>query len=388
MRACCRFTALPSNRRLERSESVKILACAYACNPFLGSEEGVGWGWIKTIAETHEVWVLTDARHRQEIETSLRDAPDLQRNLHFVYVLRRRWRTFEKLWPPAYLSTYRRWQREAFKISVGLHQRVGFDLVHVITYVGFRVPGPFFRLGIPFVWGPIGGLENTPWRFLPWLGLRGAHYYACRNVINSFHKRFLILPKQAFRAADGGIVAASASIRREVKRWYGKDSDVICEVGPPTAVAGTHSRRSFAEPLCISWSGHHLPGKALPLLLEASKLVRVLAGAVLDVVVDIQRGSPTWLKWISLELTAENFRQLYVPDGYAHGICVISQFADLEYQCTDFYDPRDEIRIIWNDPSIGVRWPVSEAILSSKDREAATLSAQLDHLPVWPAATR
>jgi dTDP-4-dehydrorhamnose 3,5-epimerase len=116
------------------------------------------------------------------------------------------------------------------------------------------------------------------------------------------------------------------------------------------------------------------------------KLVRVLAGAVLDVVVDIRRGSPTWLKWISLELSAENFRQLYVPHGYAHGICVITQFADLEYQCTDFYDPRDELRIIWNDPSIGVRWPVSEPILSGKDREAATLAEQLDHLPVWPGA--
>jgi dTDP-4-dehydrorhamnose 3,5-epimerase len=116
------------------------------------------------------------------------------------------------------------------------------------------------------------------------------------------------------------------------------------------------------------------------------KLVRVLAGAVLDVVVDIRRGSPTWLKWISLELSAENFRQLYVPHGYAHGICVTSQFADLEYQCTDFYDPRDELRIIWNDPSIGVRWPVSEPILSGKDREAATLAEQLDHLPVWPGA--
>ncbi len=113
------------------------------------------------------------------------------------------------------------------------------------------------------------------------------------------------------------------------------------------------------------------------------KLVRVLAGAVLDVVVDIRRGSPTWLKWISLELSAENFCQLYVPQGYAHGICVTSQLADLEYQCTDFYDPHDELRIIWNDPSIGVRWPVSEPILSGKDREAATLTEQLDHLPVW-----
>jgi len=118
------------------------------------------------------------------------------------------------------------------------------------------------------------------------------------------------------------------------------------------------------------------------------KLVRVLAGAVLDVVVDIRRGSPTWLKWIAVELTAENFRQIYVPGGYAHGICVISEMADLEYQCTDFYDPGDELRIKWNDSQIGVGWPVAEPILSDKDRDAATLAEQMDQLPVWREAIK
>jgi len=167
------------------------------------------------------------------------------------------------------LSTYRIWQRDAFLVGGALHQKFGFDLIHVITYVGFRVPGPFYRLDIPLVWGPIGGLENTPWRFLLWLGPYGALYYACRNIINTLHKRFLNLPKQAFRAADGGIIAATASIRREVKRWYGAESVVICEIGTITSVDRNHSQRSSDEPLCISWSGQHLPGKALPLLIEA-----------------------------------------------------------------------------------------------------------------------
>jgi dTDP-4-dehydrorhamnose 3,5-epimerase len=101
------------------------------------------------------------------------------------------------------------------------------------------------------------------------------------------------------------------------------------------------------------------------------------------VVVDIRRGSPTWLKWIAVELSAENFRQIYVPGGYAHGICVTSDAAELEYQCTDFYDADDELRIIWNDPSIGVRWPAREPILSDKDRGAATLAEQMEQLPVW-----
>ena len=113
------------------------------------------------------------------------------------------------------------------------------------------------------------------------------------------------------------------------------------------------------------------------------KLVRALAGTVFDVVVDIRRGSPTWLKWLSFELSAENFRQVYVPPGYAHGICVVSQIADLEYQCTDFYDVSDELGIAWNDSSISVAWPVVEPLLSIKDRAAAALADQLDFLPVW-----
>jgi glycosyltransferase involved in cell wall biosynthesis len=248
---------------------LRILACAYACNPCLGSEEGVGWGWVTNIAQTHEVWVLTDPRHRGDIERTIDREPDRRRNLHFVYVRRYRWRRLEAVWPPAYLATYRIWQQHAFVAASALQREVKFDLVHTITYVGFRVPGPFFRLGIPLVWGPIGGLENTPWRFLPKLGLNGGLYYACRNLVNSWHKRFLRLPVEAFQAADGGVIAATTSIQRELKRCYGRDSTVICEIGWPAETTQSHSLRTSKEPLRISWSGQHLPGKALPLLLQA-----------------------------------------------------------------------------------------------------------------------
>jgi dTDP-4-dehydrorhamnose 3,5-epimerase len=111
------------------------------------------------------------------------------------------------------------------------------------------------------------------------------------------------------------------------------------------------------------------------------KLVRVLSGSIFDVVVDIRRTSPTYLKWVSFSLSAENFRQLYVPPGYAHGICITSDFADLEYKCTDYYDPSDELRIAWNDPAIGIRWPIDNPILSDKDRDAPTLAKLADLLP-------
>jgi dTDP-4-dehydrorhamnose 3,5-epimerase len=111
------------------------------------------------------------------------------------------------------------------------------------------------------------------------------------------------------------------------------------------------------------------------------KLVRALSGAILDVVVDIRRGSPNFLRWLSFELSADNFRQVYVPPGYAHGLCVVSETAELEYKCTDFYDPRDELRIAWNDPQIGIRWPVRDPSLSAADRAARTIAEQLELLP-------
>jgi dTDP-4-dehydrorhamnose 3,5-epimerase len=117
-----------------------------------------------------------------------------------------------------------------------------------------------------------------------------------------------------------------------------------------------------------------------------AKLVRALAGAIIDVVVDIRRDSSTYLQWISVELSAENFRELYVPIGYAHGICIVSEFAEIEYKCTDYYDPEDELRIIWNDPSIGIKWPTTTPILSPKDSEARTLKEQFDLLPLLNGA--
>ncbi len=103
------------------------------------------------------------------------------------------------------------------------------------------------------------------------------------------------------------------------------------------------------------------------------KLVRAIQGEVFDVAVDIRPGSATWGKWTSVVLSAENFRLVYIPPGFAHGFCVLSEEAQVEYKCTDFYVPGDEITIAWNDPEIGIAWPVRDPILSPKDRDAPPL---------------
>lgn len=113
------------------------------------------------------------------------------------------------------------------------------------------------------------------------------------------------------------------------------------------------------------------------------KLVRVLHGQIFDVVVDIRRGSPTFGRWVGLTLSAENCLQCYVPPNFAHGFCALSDWVEVEYKCTDYYDPADEIRLLWNDPDIGIAWPVSAPVLSDKDRAARPLAALEDSLPVY-----
>ena len=104
------------------------------------------------------------------------------------------------------------------------------------------------------------------------------------------------------------------------------------------------------------------------------KLIHVIEGEVFDVAVDVRRGSPTFGRWVGVTLSAENFKQVYVPPGFAHGFCVVSPVAQLEYKCTDFYDPANEIGIAWNDPAIGIAWPVTQPLLSDRDTRHPTLA--------------
>ena len=103
------------------------------------------------------------------------------------------------------------------------------------------------------------------------------------------------------------------------------------------------------------------------------KLVYVLQGEVFDVAVDIRTDSPTFGKWEGIVLSGDNKRQAYVPKGFAHGFCVLSETALFAYKCTDFYNPAAEAGILWNDPEIGIDWPVSAPVLSEKDTKHPTL---------------
>ena len=147
------------------------------------------------------------------------------------------------------------------------------------------------------------------------------------------------------------------------------------EAGMPASfVQDNHSRSSLGV----------LRGLHYQLKRPQGKLIRVTSGRVFDVAVDIRQGSPRFGQWVGIELTAEDHRQLYVPPGFAHGFCVLSEQVDFLYKCTDYYSPEDEYGIAWDDPDLAIAWPQIDVILSDKDRHLPRLS-ESTHLPDYMA---
>lgn len=126
-----------------------------------------------------------------------------------------------------------------------------------------------------------------------------------------------------------------------------------------------------------------LRGLHLQLKHSQGKLVSVVDGEIFDVAVDVRRGSPTFMQWVGVVLSGSNFKQIYIPPGLAHGFCVLSDNATLEYKCTDKYDPKSELGIRWSDPDICIDWPATHPVLSKKDESSLPISKLMDKLPLF-----
>jgi dTDP-4-dehydrorhamnose 3,5-epimerase len=115
------------------------------------------------------------------------------------------------------------------------------------------------------------------------------------------------------------------------------------------------------------------------------KLVRCTAGEIFDVAIDVRRGSKSFGRWVGETLSAENFAQLWIPPGFLHGFCVLTEAAQVEYKCTEVYHPEDELGVIWNDPEIGIAWPIDAPVLSAKDAALPRLREIESRLPASSA---
>jgi dTDP-4-dehydrorhamnose 3,5-epimerase len=143
--------------------------------------------------------------------------------------------------------------------------------------------------------------------------------------------------------------------------------------------------REFVQDNHSASVANTLRGLHLQLRRPQGKLVRVIEGSIWDVAVDVRRGSPTFGRWTAEVLSAENFRQIYIPPGCAHGFCVLSQAAQIEYKCTELYDSADELGIAWDDPSLAIPWPVPTPLMSDRDRAHRQMKELRDVLPVYAA---
>lgn len=246
---------------------LKVLVSCYACDPTMGSEPGMGGKWVLQLARHHDLWVLTEEPFAPALAEYLEQhCPELKSAIHVVGIPRHRFG--ETLWEPFfYYWTYRRWQWDAYREAQRLHQQVKFDLVHHLNMIGYREPGYLWKLPIPFVWGPIGGHAQIPWRFLPALGRKGALQHGLRNLLNWVQMHTSVRVKQAMRRADL-LLAATRDDQEAIRRIHGRESVLLNEQGT-SPIASITEREPFESqrPLRVVWCGNFDAGKALPLAL-------------------------------------------------------------------------------------------------------------------------
>ena len=250
----------------------KVLLLAYSCAPHRGSEPGVGWNRALESAKAFDTWVISREgefadRIRQYLDTQ-GDIP----GLHFTFV---DWGTWVKalsrispFYRLFFYWFYNQWQRRAFRAAQGLQQQIGFHLVHQLTFCGFREPGYLWKLPVAFIWGPIGGTQNYPWRFLREAGWLGGFAEGLRSVLNNAQLRFSRrIRKAASRARL--LLAANSTNQQDFERFLRLKPIRMLETGIQSVAVSPRVREAQRPMLHLLWSGNLAPHKGLSLLLKA-----------------------------------------------------------------------------------------------------------------------
>ena len=246
---------------------LRVLLSAYACEPHKGSEPEVGWQWALQMARFHDVTVLTQSKNQPVIERALETFPGDRPRPRFVYHALPRWmfRLRDNAW--GFRTYYFLWQRSARKIIERLHRKRPFDLMHHVTFAGFRYPTVIWGHGAPCIWGPVGGIESIPWPLLPWRHPASLIHEATRNIHNHLYTmRFNSLPGRARRSAL--ILATTREMQLALAR-LGFAAEVMPTIGLNTGQMPYQPRRASQGPLKLLYVGNLLALKGIDLSLEA-----------------------------------------------------------------------------------------------------------------------
>lgn len=263
---------------------MKILVNCYACSPYKGSEPGMGWNFVRCLSKKHELHIITESKFQPDLVKYFTEHPEEKKDYHFYFIQKERHKRLRKIWPPSYYWYYRKWQRKALELALELDAKEHFDLVHQLNMIGYREPGYLWMMDKPVIWGPIGGFNITPWRFLPSLGLKGMLFYGFRNLINMWQMRYTRRIREAARRCSSIISATQDSYDVVTKIWK-RESIIIPEVGLlEQTVHNNVTIRQGRFKIC--WAGLLIPRKSLNLLLDAMTLSSHKESMTLDVLGD------------------------------------------------------------------------------------------------------
>lgn len=251
---------------------MKILINAYACSPGMGSEPGMAWNWVSNLAKFCELHIITEGEFREKIESVV---PTLEQggNMHFYYnpvseeIRRMCWNQGD--W--RFYKYYREWQWKTYLMAKNICSKEQIDILHQLNMIGFREPGYLWKLskenGVPFVWGPIGGLKQFPLAYLQGTGMKMKLFNILKNFLNIWQLKQDKRVDEAFKTAKV-LVSSIPDSYRAIKKYKGLESVVIPETG--CFLSGDIPTDRFDEKeLHVMWVGKFDFRKQLPLALRA-----------------------------------------------------------------------------------------------------------------------
>lgn len=291
----------------KHGKRAKILISAYACEPGKGSEPGVGWNWVKEISKYYDIWLLTcEDDSTANLRAYIVKNPQYT-NIKIIGIVRRRFG--EKIWGHFYYLTYYLWQRKAYKEAVVLNKEIKFDAVHQLNMIGFREPGFLWKLNLPTLWGPVGGHNLFPWKYIYSMGLRGGIRHLVRNILNILQMNLSHRVKMAMRASNI-IISATSADQQKILMIHKRNSILLHETGCERSTFKIIPRIfKNKRKLNIVWSGQFQEGKALNIALKTLHIIEKRSPGSVEM--QILGTGPLLKNWRALAKTLEIEHLLY-----------------------------------------------------------------------------
>lgn len=288
---------------------ISVLLNVYACNPFWGSEPGMGWNWMVNIAQHSRVFVITEGEWETEIEQELSKLPQKD-NIHFYYlpvsdkVRKICWNQGD--WRFYYY--YRKWQIRALNKAKQIIAEKQIDIIHQLNMIGFREPGFLWKIDdIPYVWGPIGGMNLYPERYMSNLTSKEYLLVMLKNIINRFQMRYSIRVRKAIKRADV-LIAATPESQKYIDLIYNKESFLLSETGCySNEVRDIDSLRfKNTDSFDVLWVGRFFYAKQLSIALHAIAKVKSLPNLKFHIVGEGSDIQVSYYKGLAKELNIEH----------------------------------------------------------------------------------